>query len=213
MKFESHGRKYMIDQHGVVVQTDHRPYVYDAQYSAKYDTADYQRQSELLVALRLGFALASHGKPVNSLMDAGYGNGDFMKFAKQTVPNVYGHDVTGVMVEGCYILPEFIKADVLTMWDVLEHFADISFVRELPYETIAISLPYCHLITEGKTWFDENYIHRKPDEHIRHFTPASLNLTMDSLGWRCVANSKHEDIVRKSKHGLQNIISMSFKRK
>jgi hypothetical protein len=213
MTFESHGRKYMIDQYGVIVQTDHRPYVYDAKYSATYDTEEYRRQSDLLQALRLGFVMAAHGNYVKTLMDAGYGNGAFMKFAKQSIPYVYGHDVTGVMVEGCYVLPEFIKADVLTMWDVLEHFPDISFVSSLPYGTICISLPFCHMITEGKEWFDTKYLHRKCDEHIRHFTPSSLALTMDSMGWKEVARSGHEDIVRKSKHGQQNIISMAFKRK
>src|SRR6186713_1756966 len=193
MKSESHGRKYEVDQFGVVVQTDHRPFVYDPKYSSKYDTPDYVRQSEILMALRLGFTLAAHGRPINSIMDAGYGNGAFMKFAKQTIQYVYGHDVTGVMVEGCFVLPEFVKADVLSMWDVLEHFPSIEFVRLLPYETIVVSLPYCHLVTHGKEWFDNNYIHRKPDEHIRHFTPHSLILTMDSLGWRCVANSNQED--------------------
>lgn len=213
MTFESHGRKYRVDEFGVIIQTDHRPYVYDAAYSAIYDTPEYQRQSELLQALRLGFVMAAHGKPVNSLLDAGYGNGAFMKFAKQAIPYVYGYDVTGVLVDNCYILPEFVKADVLTMFDVLEHFPDISFVRHLPYETIVLSLPYCHMVTHGKEWFDNSYPHRKSDEHIRHFSPHSLVLTMEALGWRCVANSKHEDIVRKSKHGLQNIISMAFKRK
>jgi hypothetical protein len=213
MTFESHGRKYKIDQFGVIVQTDHRPYTYDAKYSAIYDTKAYVRESEKLQAMRLGFVMAAHGKPVTSLMDCGFGNGAFMLFAKQAIPYVYGHDVTGVEVEGCYVLPELIKADVLTMWDVLEHFPDLSLLHDLKYETICISLPYCHMITEGKEWFDKIYPHRKPDEHIRHFTPTSLAHTMDFYGWKEVARSAHEDIVRKSKHGLQNIISMAFKRK
>lgn len=213
MKFESHGRKYVIDQFGVVVQTDHRPYMYDAKYSAVYDTKAYRQQSDLLQAMRLGFVAAAHGREVNTLMDCGYGNGAFIRFAKQSIPYVYGHDITGVPIEDCYILPDLVKAQVLTLWDVLEHFPDIAFLRDLPYETICISLPYCHMLTEGKEWFDKVYLHRKPDEHIRHFTPTSLALTMDSLGWKEVARSAHEDIVRKSKHGLQNIISMAFKRK
>lgn len=213
MKFTSHGRKYEIDKFGVIVQTDHRPYVYDAQYSATYDTEEYRRESEKLQAMRLGFALGAHGRRINTLMDAGYGNGAFMKYAKQYIPHIYGTDVTGVMVEGCYILPEFVKADVLTMWDVLEHFPNLDFVKDLPYETICISLPYCHFLTQGKEWFDSQYKHRKPDEHIRHFNEFSLSAMMDSYGWKTVAVSGHEDIVRKSTHGLQNILSMAFKRK
>lgn len=213
MKFESHGRKYEVDQFGVIVQTDHKPFVYDPQYASTYDTEAYQRESEKLQALRLGFVMGAHGKRITSLMDIGYGNGAFMKFAKQQIPFVYGYDVTGVFVESCYIMPEVVKANVITFWDVLEHFSDLSFLKELPTETICVSLPYCHFLTEGKEWFDHHYHHRKPDEHIRHFNEFSLSAMMEHYGWKTVAVSGHEDIVRKSKHGLQNILSMAFKRK
>lgn len=213
MKFESHGRKYEVDRFGVITQTDHKPFIYDEKYAGIYDTDSYQRESEKLQAMRLGFVVASHGRRVNSLLDIGYGNGAFMKFAKQRVPYVYGHDVTGVFVDNCYIMPEIVKADVLTAWDVLEHFSDLSFLKDIPCETICCSLPYCHMITEGKDWFDSNYPHRKPDEHIRHFNEFSLSAMMESYGWKTVAVGDQEDIVRKSKHGLQNILSMAFKRK
>lgn len=213
MKFTSHGRHYEVDRFGVIVQTDHRPYTYDAKYSATYDTPEYQRQSDKLQALRLGFVHGTHGRPIRSIIDCGYGNGAFMKAAKEHIPYVYGQDVTGVMVDDCYIMPEIVKADVLTMWDVLEHFPDTSFVKDIPCETICVSLPYCHFHTEGKEWFDTVYKHRKSDEHIRHFNEHSLSAMMDYYGWKAVAVSGHEDIVRKSAHGLQNILSMAFKRK
>jgi hypothetical protein len=212
MKFTSHGRQYEVDRFGVIVQTDHRPFVYDPAYSATYDTPEYVRGSELLQALRLGFVHGVHGKPVNSIMDVGYGNGAFINSAKQHIKHVYGHDVTGVPLDGAYVMPEIIKADVITFWDVLEHFPSLDFVKDLPTETICLSLPYCHIITEGKSWFDGMYPHRKPDEHIRHFNEISLAAMMADYGWRKVAVSGHEDIVRKSKHGLQNILSMAFKR-
>lgn len=212
MKFTSHDRKYEIDKFGVINQTDHRPFNYDDNYIRCYDGPDYIRETEKLQALRLGFVYGAHGARINTLIDVGYGNGAFMKFAKQNIPYIYGHDVTGVQIDGCLIMPDIIKANVLTMWDVLEHFADLSFVKDLPVETIVLSLPYCHLITEGKEWFDNNYHHRKPDEHLHHFNEFSLQALMCSLGWKTIAVSGHEDIVRKSRHGLQNILSMAFKR-
>jgi hypothetical protein len=212
MKFISHGRHYEVDQFGVIVQADHRPFVYDAKYSAIYDKPEYVRGSELLQAMRYGFVCAAHGKPVNTLMDVGYGNGAFINFTKQHVPHVYGHDVTGVPLDGAYRMPEIVKADVITFWDVLEHFPNLDFVKDIPADTICISLPHCHFITEGKEWFDSTYPHRKPDEHIRHFNTHSLTALMNSYGWRKVAVSGYEDIVRKSTHGLQNILSMAFKR-
>lgn len=213
MKFTSHGRQYEIDRFGVIVQTDHRPFTYDAQYSAIYDQEHYQRESDKLQAMRLGFVMAAHGNRVKSLMDAGYGNAAFINFAKQHIEYVYGYDITGVPLDGAYRMPELVKADVLTFWDVLEHFPSVEFLRDLPHETICVSLPYCHFHTEGKDWFDSNYHHRKPDEHIRHFNEFSLSAMMDSYGWKTIAVSGHEDIIRKSKHGLQNILSMAFKRK
>lgn len=213
MKFTSHGRQYEVDRFGVITQTDHRPYVYDAKYSSTYDTEAYRRESEKLQAMRLGFVIGAHGRTPETICDVGYGNGAFMQFAKQTIPHVWGTDVTGVLVDGCYILPHIVKCEVLTFWDVLEHFPSLDFVRDLPCETICLSLPYCHFMTEGKEWFDTQYKHRKPDEHIRHFNEFSLSALMDHYGWRTVAVSDHEDIVRKSAHGRQNILSMAFKRK
>jgi hypothetical protein len=212
MKFTSHGRHYEVDQYGVIVQIDHRPFVYDANYSATYDKPEYTRQSELLQAMRYGFACAAHGKHINSIMDVGYGNGAFINYVKQHVPHVYGHDVTGVPLDGAYRMPEIVKADVITFWDVLEHFPNLDFLKDIPAQTICLSLPYCHFHTEGLDWFSNEYKHRKADEHIRHFNEHSLAALMHSYGWKKVAVSGHEDIVRKSARGLQNILSMAFKR-
>ena len=212
MKFTAKGRKYEIDKFGVIQQTDHRPFVYDPQYSAIYDEPQYKQNSDLLQAMRLGFAQGAHGKKINSLMDVGYGNAAFINFAKKYVPFVYGYDITGVPLDGAYLMPELIKADVYTLHDVLEHYPDCGFVKDIQADTLCISLPFCHFHTEGMEWLESSYPHLKPDEHIRHFSPWSLRAFMSQYGWEAVTESAHEDIVRKSKHGLQNIISMAFKR-
>jgi hypothetical protein len=212
MKFQVKGRKYQVDQFGVITQTDHRPYVYDAEYSATYDKPEYLRQAEILQAMRLGFAQGAHGKPILTLLDVGYGNGAFINFAKKHVPHVYGFDITGVPLDGAYQMPELVKADVFTFWDVLEHFPDCSFLSTLPAETVCVSLPYCHFHTEGIQWLEKSYKHMKPDEHIRHFNEWSLPAFMKQYGWHPVSLSGHEDVVRKSAHGLQNILTMAFKR-
>lgn len=213
MQFQVKGRKYKVDRFGVITQTDHHPYVYDADYSAVYDKPEYVRQSELLQAMRLGFAQGAHGKPIRTLLDVGYGNGAFINFAKKSVPHVYGFDITGVPLDGAYQMPELVKADVFTFWDVLEHFPDCEFLRTLPTETVCVSLPYCHFHTEGVTWLEKSYKHMKPDEHIRHFNEWSLPAFIAQYGWHPVSLSAHEDVVRKSAHGLQNILTMAFKRK
>lgn len=212
MKFTAKGRHYEIDKFGVVNQTDHRPYVYDAKYADTYNKPEYKNNAEQLQAMRTAFAICAHGRPINSILDCGYGAGDFIQYAKKIVPYVYGFDITKVPIDGCMIVHDLIKTDVLTMWDVLEHFPDLSFVKDLPHETIALSLPYCHIITQGVGWFENNYWHLKCDEHLHHFSEISLRNLMANYGWKMVATSNHEDIIRKSKHGLQNILSAAFKR-
>ncbi len=212
MNFTAKGRKYSIDVMGVITQTDHRPFVYDPTYSAIYDEEKYKRGSDILQALRFGFVSGAHGKPIKSLMDVGYGNAAFINFIKGIVPFVYGHDITGVPLDGAYLMPEFVKADVYTFWDVLEHFPDCSFLKDLPTETICVSLPYCHFHTGGLDWFENKYHHLKPDEHIRHFTPFSLSAFMHQYGWGMVAMSPQEDLIRKGNSDLQNILTMAFKR-
>jgi len=212
MKFKANGWQYEVDRFGVVNQVQFVPFVYDAEYSAIYDKPEYKQNSEILQAMRLAFSIASHGRPINSILDCGYGAGDFINFAKKNIPYVYGYDITGVPLDGAYKVPELVKADVLCLWDCFEHIPDLSFIQSVPHETVVMSLPYCHWITEGVEWF-ANYHHCKPNEHLHHFSEHSLRNLMDFYGWKTVAVGNYEDIIRKGKSDLQNILSMSFKRK
>lgn len=203
------GEEYKYDRYGVLHQLKARPYNYDPNYCATYDTPEYERKSELLQALRLAFATGVHGRPIQSLTDVGYGNGAFMKFAKKQVPVVYGHDISGVPVPaGCDFLADInINCDVISFWDALEHYPNIQFVKDLTCETIVISLPFFPGIDTFPTW-----PHRKPNEHLHHFTLESMRKWMWKMGWRMVAHSKHEDIVRRRDTDW-NILSCGFKRK
>ncbi len=215
--FESHGRQYAIDDNGAVHQTDPKRFIYDQKYVGIYDTPEYLRQSEILQAMRLGFTLAAHGYTDSrpSLLDYGYGNGAFLKFASKHLKFVFGHDIAGVELPGIKTfdnLNELEFVDIITFWDCLEHIHDLSFLQDLRCETVIVSLPWCHIRKEGKAWFDQDYHHRKPDEHVHHFDRNSLLLTMAAHGWKMVAVSTHEDIVRVPKNGLPNILTAAFKR-
>jgi 2-polyprenyl-3-methyl-5-hydroxy-6-metoxy-1,4-benzoquinol methylase len=212
-QFTSHGYHYRITTLGVIEQIDPEPYTYDEAYSAIYDTEAYSRQSDLLQALRLGFAVAALGRPPRMLLDVGYGNGAFMRMARQYVPVVNGMDITGVQVpEGCSRVTDYYYHDVVTFHDCLEHIHNLSFLGTLPAGVVVISLPYCHVDTQGVEWFSNGYKHRKPNEHVRHFNDKSLEALMAHYDWRMVAKGHHEDIVRKSTHGLPNILTMAFKK-
>lgn len=207
------GADYAVYKNGVIKHVNPNHFKYDAQYSATYDTPEYVRQSELLQGLRFAFAQAAHGKRIFSLTDVGYGNGAFMKFAAERVRIVNGIDVTDVPVpDKCNKIIEYENCSVITFHDCLEHFHDLDFVRELPCETLIISLPHCHYFMCGKEWFG-GWHHRKPSEHIYHFNEASLTSLLDLYGWKAVAASDHEDIVRKREGPKWNILSMAFKRK
>lgn len=211
MIFTAGDQTYEKDKHGVVHQLRAKPYRYDAAYSATYDTPAYTAKNELLQAMRLTFATAVHGRPITHLCDVGYGNGAFLKFAQNSIPLLCGCDVTDVP------LPNgILKIDgkdmqsyygVLTFWDCLEHIPDLSFLSSLCADAIIISLPHY----PGEQMFAD-WCHRKPDEHLHHFDAVSIHGFMHDMGWKCIAVSDHEDIVRKRPDTSWNILSAGFKR-
>lgn len=219
--FTSHGYEYEQLISGAIRQLNPEPFIYDATYCATYDTDAYRRGNEILQALRYGFATAVHDRSIYSITDIGYGNGAFMHFAKQHSRYVTGYDVTGIEVDGCatYKMQDHHRmastmheVDVITFFDCLEHIPDISFLSNLPCETLIVSLPYCHMRQQGQSWFDTMYKHRKPNEHVWHFDYTALVNTLKQYGWSLKSVSGIEDIVRKSEHGLQNILTCGFKR-
>jgi hypothetical protein len=214
MNFKSCGHQYATDESGCICQLDAKPFRYDPAYSHIYDGPQYTEGSMKLQALRFGFLSAANRGPVKSILDIGYGNGAFVKFVMdhRGIP-VYGYDITGVRIKGLHIVesPAEVRVDVVTMWDVIEHIFDLSLLGRLKASTLVISTPYCQFprYVSDRKWFD-SYHHRKPNEHIRHFDEVSLRTTVEAYGWRMQAWSTHEDIVRKSPHGLANILTMAF---
>ncbi len=204
----SDGVEYLKDQHGIH-QVNPKPFTYDANYCATYDTKQYREGNELLQALRLGFVIGAHGGVPESLADIGYGNGAFLYRCKDVIPKLYGKDVSGVVLKFIETVWNYPKCDVVTFWDCIEHIQDWNFLYDMPCETICISLPFCHF--DSVEWFD-TWKHRKPNEHVHHFNDKTLTEKMARYGWHPVASSKHEDIVRIGVDDKQNILTMAFKR-
>lgn len=206
------GHHYYKDAFGVIHQATPEPFTYDKAYTDIYNTPEYEANSRLLMGMRLAFVQAVHPKSFG-LLDIGCGAGQFIRFAHEAGVSACGYDVTGEDVPGVYIMNEFIPADIYTFWDVFEHIHDLSFVSSLPCSTIVMSMPYCHDMGPGTVeWMTTKYKHLKVNEHVHHFNPASLEATMNHYGWFNVAEGNFEDVVRKSTHGLQNILTMAFKR-
>lgn len=200
--------QYQIDEMGIIHQINPRPYRYDANYVATYDTEAYRRDNDRLQAMRYAFAVACHGRTPGKIFDYGCGNLAFVNYARQSSWAV-GYDITGLPGTVTELQP----ASVYTFWDALEHVPDLDAVLSaIDCETICISLPWCHYHREGLQWF-EKWKHRKPNEHLHHFNADSLTQLLAKHGFtNCRALSFHEDIVRKGDGNLPNILSMGFRK-
>jgi hypothetical protein len=201
---------YKINKYGVIEQIVKNQFNYDKAYGDRY--AMFSTKN--IENLRLGYIIGSIGKVPTSLMDVGYGNGDFLINSSGLIKELYGNDV-----EPAYALPDNIKfisniteqeVEVITFFDSLEHFHDIEFVKDLKAKYVVISLPWC---TNGldDTWF-ENWKHRKPDEHLFHFNEISLETFMKSQGFKMINFCNLEDNIRVDKTLTPNILTACFKK-
>ena len=198
---------------GVIHQLNYEKINYNYDYSNKYNS--YGEKGLQLAYLRLGILLGVLGKTPDSLLDVGYGNGDFLKVACPTIPHCYGADLSD------YPVPPLCKKvdldekryyDVICFFDSLEHFDDIDIIRRLDCAHVFISLPWCHHFTD--MWFEKWY-HRRPNEHLWHFNQSALVSHFESHGYECVYSSNYEDIIRRNAESANypNILSCLFKKK
>jgi len=202
-------KNYNIDQHGVIHQQDRQPFTYDKNY---IDTG-YGKLVQLtdeMAYLRLGYIIGVIGRVPLSVLDVGYGTGDFLKVCNRIVDRCAGHDLfRDLLPAGCDFVQDITAQhyDVVTFFDSLEHYPDIDFVQKLNCNYVVVSLPWCHNISDE--WFS-TWKHRKPDEHLHHFDLSSLTNFMRSQGFRLVGNSNVEDTIRKSASTLPNILTAVF---
>ena len=183
-------------------------------YGIDYSTTRYDSYGELtnyMSYLRYGYLIGSIGRLPTSIVDVGYGNGSFLKVCKETIPDCYGFDISEYPVPiGCTKIDNLDSFfDIITFFDSLEHFEDISFVKNLKCNYIYISVPHCHYFSDD--WFAD-WKHRRPDEHLWHFNENSLVNFMESCGFSKINITNLEDNIRKSANSYQNILVGIFKK-
>ena len=204
------GILYERDQYGVVHQVDPEIIDYNEAYVDTYRSEAYKEKSAQLMGIRLGSVISlfssEFDKQPNSILDVGYGDGSFLNLAKEAIPNCFGLDITDEEPpEGTRRVEDYrYHMDVITFWDAFEHIPDLSFIEHVPAKMIIMSMP-------DLTGYDfDKWKHRKPGEHLHHFTPGSLADLMLSYGWEPHSFNHQEDAIRKANGGYPNIITASF---
>ena len=88
-------KNYELLENGLIKQIE---FVEEIQkYDVKYIDDRYNQYGEKgaqMAGLRLGHLLSVLDEKPNSILDVGYGNGDFLKLCKQGINNCYGNDIT-----------------------------------------------------------------------------------------------------------------------
>ncbi len=186
------------------------------EYNVDYINERYNQYGEKgpqMAGLRLGYLIGVLGFVPRSILDIGYGNGDFLKVCQQGIEECYGNDISGYSVPDGVTFVENIfnkSYDVSSMFDVLEHFEDINFVKDFDCDYVYVSLPWCHNFSDE--WF-LNWKHRRPDEHLWHFNPTSITNFFNEMGFELLNYSNIEDIIRKPTDENTNILTCIFKKR
>lgn len=198
---------YQLLPTGAIKQVNIKPFQYDYNYVDKtYNKINNNSMS----CFRLGNILGTTGYVPHSLLDVGYGNGNFLEWCSKIIPNCFGNDI-----EPAYPLPEHIKFvkdiseqfyEVITFFDCLEHFESLDFLNNLKCRWLVISLPWCHYFSDD--WF-RSWKHRKVDEHIWYFNDDSLRQTLEQYNFTLVRTNNIEDIIRKHET-YPNILTQIF---
>lgn len=203
---------YIKLQNNVIKQKTYNKIKYDVDYvKNRYDM--YGENTRLMSHLRYGFLIGTIKHIPESILDVGYGNGDFLKLCNKNIEKCYGNDISS------YPLPEGIKFtseitdkyyEVICFFDSLEHFEDVSFIKNLKCKYIYISVPNCHYINDE--WF-KNWKHRRKDEHLYHFNNNSLTLFMYECNFELINTSNIEDVIRTPSDNYSNILSNIYIKK
>lgn len=158
---------------------------YDKEYVAerydKYKTTgqmSHIRLAYLEYILYLHEVMSAHrfGLQKGRLLDVGYGNGSFIRHARDSGWDAFGNDVNPTKYEGVrkVSLQDVLTGPrwrVVTFFDSLEHFEDFSQIRKIVQNTdwIMISAPLPP--KRFPAWVD-GWKHYRPGEHHSYFSAA-----------------------------------------
>lgn len=202
---------YITNCDGIIKQLSYQIESYNQEYvDVRYNT--YGELNNYMSFLRLGFIVGSIGKVPNSILDVGYGNGNFLKTCSEIIPKCFGHDISNVKISDKVEIVDNMfdrHYEVISFFDSLEHFENIYFLDKLDCDYICISVPWCHNFDEE--WF-MNWKHRRPNEHLWHFNETSLKIFVENQGFIQINSTNVEDVIRKNNKSYSNILTSVFKK-
>lgn len=172
---------------------------------------DYVQDAELYLRtfeLRAGLIERYFGAP-GRVLDIGCAAGYFLRVAQDA-----GHDVHGVELSAAIAgeaelalgkerihvgtLDDAVRAkryapqsfDLITMWDVVEHLPDpqhvLRTVRGLVKPGGKLLLETQNVASRWARWLGRRWHHYKHDEHLYHFSPATIVRLLGDCGFRPV---------------------------
>jgi hypothetical protein len=165
---------------------------YDASYAHQYDHRPVREMSNL----RWDFIQSELALPAGSrVLDVGYGNGAFLKRAREAEMSIFGIDLHtedfDVPVVNFDTRQEY---DLACFFDSLEHFPDFAPILRLNTRHVVVSIPDTpdFILTTPTKWR-----HYKPGEHLHYFSRSSLATFMRNWGFpRRLAEGYPEDRLR-----------------
>ena len=182
---------------------------YDEQYVSRYNSFD-----DTLQKMRYDFCTAR--VKFDSVLDVGYGNGDFLRVCKERGKECFGNDISGYPLPDGVAFTENrnIDVDLVTFFDCIEHFPerDLSkILSPLKCKYLCITVPWCH------HWGDEakfmEWRHRKPNEHFHHFDVPGIYHLLYSSDFDLLEVSSFEDRIRSNNGGMPNILTVLAKKR
>jgi len=183
-------------------------------YDEKY-MQYYTKMDDSMSKLRFNM-IAYHIGPFESILDVGYGDGNFLDYCFNRSIKCYGNDISNyTLTEGIGFVtnPSDIEVDVITFFDSLEHRTEsdlLPFLKSLKTKFIVVSLPWCHS-NMGPEYFKQ-WKHRKPNEHFHHFDYIGLVELLNKAGFKTIHVGNDEDIIRKPVNYLPNILTIIAKK-
>jgi SAM-dependent methyltransferase len=209
MKKLSKLENYEVLQSGVVRQITRTPFDYDINYASER----YAKTPYTLSYARLGYLISKISRLPSSVLDVGYGTGQFLEVVHSVGIPCFGFDISptptppGILKVSSILENHY---DVITFFDSLEHFEDITFIKKLDCNYIVVSVPSCNH-PDNPEWFF-NWKHLRPDEHLWHFSPKALTAFMEESGYSEISQEVVEDAIRKDDRYTPNIITGIYRK-